>query len=287
MGINLQRRTHLLFFRSDPNSVVEFSDLLYNNNNLMEAFSRALGDNGIFVAQVGEIDDIDDPPESLFPKDHFVSFVNGLENFGFESIVDYAEAHGRLIEVWSFVLAMKNSETRMNWFMNEAEMNLKIAQRSVRTKDGSLPFRYFDGASMMQYQFASRIAEETWCRGKAGVCSTGHGFDPEMTNAPLSSFEVKPSLIPNAGRGVFATEFIAKGSVIGLGECIHGMFLPSTTFDLLREGAYKFDGVISEFWDVVFWGYVDGYGWIDSIYVSFRLLWLFSLRFSSSTTFLH
>lgn len=264
---------------SDPDSVVVFSDLLYNNKDLMEAFSRALGEDGIFIAQVGEMDEFDDPPASLFPNDHFVSFVQGLEQFGFESIVDYEEAHGRLVEVWAFVLAMKDSETRANWYMNEAELNLKISQRSMKTTNGESPFLFFDGASMMHYQFASRIVEETWCRDKPERCLTGHGYDPELMNAPRSSFEVRPSIIAKGGRGVFATDFIPKGSVIGLEECVHGMFLPSTTFALMREAAEEIDETISEFWDVVFWGYVDGYGWIDSSYVSFvlpssgRMIW--------------
>jgi hypothetical protein len=247
---------------------VEFSDLLYNNDALTDAFGRALGEDGIFIAQVGEAEEIDDPPEYLFPNDHFVSFVNGLQRVGFESIIDYAEEHGRLVEIWSFVLAMKDSDSRTNWLMSEAEMNLKIQKRSVRTKNGESPFLYFDGATMMQYQFSSRVVEDTWCRDKLDECAKGHGFDPEIPNVPRSSFEVKPSVIAKGGRGVFATEFIPKGSQIMLDDCVHGMFIPGTTYDLMDEAAEKFTDKFSEFWDVVYWGYVDGYGWVDSGYVS-------------------
>lgn len=235
----------------------------------MEAFSRALGDDGIFIAQVGELDNINDPPESLYPNDHFMSFVEGLESNGFESITDYAEMHGRLVDIWSFVLAMKNSKSRANWFMSEAEINLKIAKRSMKTITGESPFHFFDGALMMQYQFASRVVEEVWCRDKSGLCSTGHGYDPDMTNVPVTSFEVRPSIIAKGGRGVFATEFIPKGSNIGLEECVHGMSLPGTTYLLLSEAAEAFDDTVSEYLDTFFFGYVDGYGWVDSVYVRF------------------
>ena len=250
----------LLTTHSDPNSIVEFSDLLYNNSALIEAFFQALGEDGIFVAQVGESDEIDDPPESLDPdSQHFSAFLNGLQYAGFESLIDYDEAHGRLVEIWTFLLAMKDSESRSNWFVSEAEMQLIIQKRSMRTKNGESPFLYFDGASMMNYQFPSRVVEETWCREKSNECK-GHGFDPEITSVPRSSFEVKQSAIALGGRGVFAKDFIQKGSFIGLEDCVHGMLLPSTTYDLMGESAEKFANM-SDFWDVAYWGYVDGYGW--------------------------
>jgi hypothetical protein len=236
----------VLAFSRDPNSVVVFSDLLYNNDDLVDAFSRALGDDGIFIAQVGELESVDDPPESVYPDNHFVS--------------DYAESHGRLVESWSFVLAMKNSESRASWFLSEAEMNIRIAQRAMPTRSGDVPFLFFDGATMAQYQFAPRVVEDVWCRDKPDECATGHGYDPEVAvNLPRSSFEVRSSRVP-------------KGAVIGLDECVHGMFLPSATFALLRRAAEEIDESVTEFFDVLRWGYIDGYGWLDSAYVSLSVV---------------
>jgi hypothetical protein len=263
----------VLAFSRDPNSVVVFSDLLYNNDDLVDAFSRALGDDGIFIAQVGELENVDDPPESVYPDNHFVSFVKGLKLFGFESIIDYAESHGRLVESWSFVLAMKNSESRASWFLSEAEMNIRIAQRAMPTRSGDVPFLFFDGATMAQYQFAPRVVEDVWCRDKPDECATGHGYDPEVAvNLPRSSFEVRSSRVAMGGRGVFAKEFVPKGAVIGLDECVHGMFLPSATFALLRRAAEEIDESVTEFFDVLRWGYIDGYGWLDSAYVSLSVV---------------
>lgn len=198
-----------------------------------------------------------------------MSFVNGLRRVGFESIVDYEEAHGRLVDIWAFVLAMKDGESRANWFMSEAEINLKIKKRAMKTKNAVFPFYYFDGATMMLYQFSSRVVEETWCRDKTEECRTGHGFDPEIPNIPRSALEVKPSAIATGGRGVFAAEFIAKGSYILLEECVHGMLIPGTTYHLMDEAATTSTNNMSDFWDVVFLGYVDGYGWVNNGYVSF------------------
>jgi len=119
----------------------------------------------------------------------------------------------------------------------------------------------------MQYQFPTRVVEHTWCLGKSEICGNGHGFDPEISNVPVFSFEVKPSAIANGGRGVFAKEFIPKGSLIGLEECVHGMFASSQTVDLLEVSGNEFEN-LSDFWEVVDTAYFDGYGWSGSFYVS-------------------
>lgn len=87
---------------------------------------------------------VDDPPESLTPDDNFPKFLKSLQDFGFESIIDYDEAHGQSVELRSYLMAMKDGAARTNWFMNEAELQLKIKDRMLGTKDGSPPFRFFD-----------------------------------------------------------------------------------------------------------------------------------------------
>ena len=241
----------------------------------MLAFSRALGESGIFVAQVGEDESLDDLPSSFDANNPLLVFLDGLESFGFESINEYSESHGRFIESWGFVVAMKDKDSRSNWLRNEAEINVEIAKRIAHTT----PLAFFDGSTMMNYQFASRMTQEIWCRDKVnGECSTGQGFDPFATTISHTAFSVKPSTVNKGGRGVFATELILKDTVIGLEECVNGMFIPSTTFELLRDIARELDEndeVVSDFWDVVFHGYVDGYGWIDSVYVSHTPVILF------------
>ena len=242
-----------------------FSDILYNNKELMEAFSNSLGEEGILIAQVGEADDFDSPADNLFPGDNFVTFLKGLKQFDFESILDFDESHARFVGQWSFLLAAKDSDVRSRWFSNEAELQLAVHQRILRTKDGKIPLRFIDGASMMQYQFPSRGAEQTFCRGHA--CEGQHGFDPELVDFPVSAFEVKPSIVANGGRGVFAKVFVPKGSIIGLEDCVHGMFSPSRTVELMEQTGAAY-GTSSEFWNVVDTAYFDGYGWSESFYVS-------------------
>ena len=149
----------------DPSSSAEFSDLLYANDELMDALSHALRDEGFFVAQIGAGDDMDDPPESLSSDPLVEAFLHGLHRAGFESVMECDKTHGHLLDNWSFLVAMKNIEDRANWFMTESEFQLEMHQRSMRTKDGESPFRFFDGATMMQHKLPSRLVEESWCRG--------------------------------------------------------------------------------------------------------------------------
>lgn len=46
-----------------------------------------------------------------------------------------------------------------------------------------------------------------------GYCD-GHGYDPdsELPNASITAFEVKPSAIPGAGRGVFYKQDFEAGT---------------------------------------------------------------------------
>jgi len=164
-------------------------------------------------------------------------------------------------------MAMKDSGTRTNWFKNEAEVQLDVNARILQTKNGEPALRFFDGGSMMQYQFPSRMVETDWCHSYPNVCKEGHGFRPDLVNYPATMFEVKPSVIANGGRGVFAKELIPKGSVVGLEDCVNGMHAHSTTFEIM-EDAYKILGNMSKFWSTVYLGYFDGYGWTGQTYVS-------------------
>lgn len=242
----------------DPGTVVEFSDSLYKNNAFANSFWNALSESGILVAQAGDVDEFND----AFP------FIEGLVAAGFPSVVSFEETHGRFEDVWGFILAMKDWDTRANWFRNSAEWNLLISLRLLRTKNGELPLRWFDGASMMSYLFPSRDVEDTWCRHYQKKCESRHGFNPELLNFPASSFEVKPSTIAKGGRGIFAKEFIPRGALISLEECVVGTHIHSTTLDVLEQGKNLF-GDLSKFWSVLLDGYMEGYGWTTREYVSF------------------
>ena len=181
--------------RSDPSSIVEFSDMLYNNNEFFQAIMNALRTGGIFVAQVGIEDNMDDPP-SCYYKDSFDNtYIRLLTDVGFKAVFDYSESHAGFEEAWGFYIAFDNISTKKNWYSNQVEVDLEIRKRMMSTvspTETGTPFRFFDGATMMEYQFPDRVGEELFCRSipTPRSCLDGHGFDPYRPNVPITSFEV-------------------------------------------------------------------------------------------------
>jgi len=153
-------------FRSDP-SILDSQDFL-------DTLADALGEDGILVVEIDDIFDIST----------MSSFIDGLEEADFKSIVEYDEGTGG---AWSFFMAMKDTSSRANWIRNEAEITMEIRKRIVKTSSGGVPLTSFDGATMMSYQFPSRIVEESWCSqsGRCGKNYEQHGFDPWIENTPM------------------------------------------------------------------------------------------------------
>ena len=197
--------------------------------------------------------------------------VDALAEVGFQSISFFEGSGGRFGSPWGFAVAMKDWDTRSNWFRSSAEVDLQIHQRTLRTTKSALPFHFFDGASMMKYQAPSRKLENSWCKIYPQSCLGGHGYNPERAHIPVSSFEVKPSSVAKGGRGVFAKQFIPKGSVVAMDDCVHAMHIHSTTFALMQDTEERF-GTVSTFWSTVLDAYLDGYGWTGRQYVSFSFL---------------
>ena len=183
-------------------------------------------------------------------------------------MVDYME------EAKKFLVVMKCSQSRSKWLWNEAEWNLKLHQRLVPSY---LPttVTFIDGASIMHYQFATRTVEESWCRkypitgSNTPTCMNGHGFDPDIMDTPSSSCVVRHSNEVNGGRGVFTTVPIAEGSTVALGSCVQGIVVPSSTLEHLIAGSdHMAKTQVSYFWNVVYLGFMEGYGWFENDFAS-------------------
>ena len=223
------------------------------NDSLAGLFSEALGDSGVLVIQLGRDNSV------LTETPHL---VDNLAEAGFQSIVSYEGSGGRLGGPWGFAVAMKDWVTRSKWFRNSAEVNRQIHQRTLRTKTSAHPFHFFDGAAMMKYQAPSRQLENAWCQIFPEKCNI-----PEPVMVPVSAFEVKSSVIAKGGRGVFTKQFIPKGSLVALDDCVHGMHVHSTTYDLMYDTKERF-GDVSKFWSAVLNAYIEGYGCTGNLHVS-------------------
>jgi hypothetical protein len=204
-----------------------------------------------------------------------------FEKAGFQSILNYAEAHAE--KAWRFITALKSNNGRFNWFLNEAEMNLLIRKRIVPFHNGEIPLKYFDGSTMMTYRYPDRITENIYCQHTSESCQGGgHGIDPKILNAPVArSLEVRVSQVGDlAGRGVYATADIPNGTFIGLEESLEALYISPATYSVIDESSATFSGLV-RYWDVLLYGYIHGYGWMldDAMRVRYytKLYSLFAL----------
>jgi hypothetical protein len=238
------------------------------------------------------------PPTGTIPRKDWNQdrhhLVLELGRAGFQSIFDYDLLHpeSRFVAIQrtiprSFLIALKDRYHRANWYVNEAEVQVAMRTRTVNNGDEVSLFRYFDGAAKMALKFPSRLLENSWCKlyPDHEHCSFEHGFDPEVPNVPVTALEVKTSGFgQRAGRGVFARQRIPRGSMVGLEECVLGMYIPPSTYSLL-DGIFFDKG--TDWFDL--WrgplAYVYGYGWEDNEYVRITLAVVLSCLLSTSLTY--
>lgn len=215
-------------------------------------------DNGVLVAQLGEASVIGDPGSNFSKAKYTKIFIDHLHNQGFKKFTTYEEAGCGFMAPWTFMVGFKDWDGFYQWNHNEAFVNMNIVRRATPTVDGQLPFRYFDGATMIGYQHPSRVTEVLYCREdpQPEECASLHGYDPERPNAHASMFKVKQSNIPHAGRGLFTTVDIPKGATMALEDSVHCMLVMPYT----RETIEAMIGLeISKRWSS-FDPYLFGYG---------------------------
>jgi hypothetical protein len=188
----------LLYLSSDPSATTAFSDILYSNDDFLTSLSNALHKDGILISQIGEADGIQSPGVHFSSKVTEYEFMELLKKQGFEKMEDYNEGHGGFLAVWKYKIAFKCANcTYSRWHSNQAMIDWEIQRRSmdavVNGSQDSL-FRYFDGATMMGYQYPTRVDEEVFCRDVPipEWCHHGHGWDPERIHVNSATLEVRP-----------------------------------------------------------------------------------------------
>jgi hypothetical protein len=261
---------------SADNTRFRYPNLIDSNN--FGSIYRVLGTCGILALHASNIETTDNLPISTrntveLANEKVWSILDFLYEIGYSNLVDYME------EQRKFLLVMKCNQTRSKWLWNEAEWSVQLHHREIPTK---FLLSFIDGASILQYQFPLRTVEESWCRKypvtrmETSSCLTGHGFDPEISDNPLSTFVIQPSKAVNGGRGFYATQAIVNGSTIALGACVEGIHVPSTAFQHIIDGYYRMEQAnISDFWEVTYLGFIEGYGWISQDYASYFVSFLY------------
>lgn len=85
-----------------------------------------------------------------------------LKNIGFSEAFEYDEYKSGFSETRSYVVAFKDAETSKNWNTNQAETEIKLNNRIVRTQStGEVSLEFFDAATMGTYsKFSTSSGEE-------------------------------------------------------------------------------------------------------------------------------
>lgn len=275
LSLFLLSPTHTLFFHlilhdySDPSSQVGFSDVLYGNLVFMQALKNALTAEGVLVFQSGIDHETNDPGDQYSDQGKALTKMKDLmEEVGFLKMKTYTETHGDFRSPWSFHIAFLDDWSQVAWYSNQAEIDLELSERAVDTVSGEFPFYYFDGSTMQEYQYPSRLSQEAFCRTEpvSKLCLEGQGFEPYRENAPITAFEVKTSAIPNAGRGVHFTQAFPAGTYLAIETAVHGIYIVPSTFALMEKMANAPAGdPAPDMWSS-FMPYAYGYGFATDFY---------------------
>lgn len=241
-----------------------------------EIFSNALTEDGVLVAVYGLTNKWNDPRwNSHYNTPKPWDIVQALSDTSFSAMKMYTETKrvGSYALPRAFFIAFRSHYIKAAWYRNEAEFDLALEERMVQTVSGDGPLRNFDGATMMIYQFPSRIDEEAYCHtvgssnntAPDAECFDGHGYNPETPNAPITAFEVKPSAIEGAGRGVYFKEDFQTGTYVAIDSAVHALFVVPSTYSIIFGMEEVTDAVGIHLWEPVE-GYLTGYGYENTFY---------------------
>ena len=180
---------------SDPESSTDFSTILYDTDDFIKSLSNALRPDGILVTQLGENFYYESPGFHHTIKKIEFDFMQNLIEHGFGRMEDYTEAHGGFSADWKYKILFKCGECSYSrWHNNQASVDLEIKKRSMKCINECSLFKFFDGATMMGYQYVSRVNEDVFCRdvpqklpNRQEWCENRHGYDPERNHVSLNT----------------------------------------------------------------------------------------------------
>jgi hypothetical protein len=266
---NAQTMDILIIDTLDLESEMSSTDAVHSNMTIMEVFYNSLSDDGVMVLPLDESPEVWSADETNSRHRNRASTMHLLEYVGFESIHLYEEGHCGFDGAHLFAVAFKSDRTRKRWFANPAEIDLAIQKRTLRTKSGESILRYFDGATMASYQVPPRSVESVFCHRLPTPSSCIDNefnllYNPEVPNAPISSFEVKKSRVgDNAGRGLFAKVEIPANTYIVAEASAHPIHFFPMTYELIFKLEDACD--YSERMEALTY-YIDGYGFTNQIF---------------------
>ena len=165
----------------------------------------------------------------------YLEVTGELEKVGFESIHMYEDESNSFETRRSFLVALKAFASRADWFSNEAEILIRLHQRINKHS-----LNFVDAPTMLKYQTPSKVVETAYCRGGDDAtkkeCKEFRGFDPQLTNIPVSDFSVAQSgMGEHSGRGLFAMKDLLEGQTIGVEKWFLSYFFLPSTHQIIKE----------------------------------------------------
>ena len=163
-----ERQDVIIVQAMNPEDDIDFSEILLDDLGFVRLLHDGLSDDGILVVSLGNGHSLQDAPEYLTKSHDVVTLVDKLEQAGFAAIHEYEDSHSGILEsaTSSFLVAFKSVASDEEWFASEAQVQMKLQERVVRTKSGRVPLSYFDGATMQSYQVPSRASEVLFCKNR-------------------------------------------------------------------------------------------------------------------------
>lgn len=148
----------------DPEDTAEFAVNLYKDLDFWGTILNAISDDGILVMQMGISPHVLDPGEAFGRNYNRATLFDTVEAVGFKRMFLYEEGHSNFLTPWSYLVACKSEKCSEEWYLNEAEIDLRIRERILPTKSGTPALRYVDGSTMKKYQRPSSAWQAVYCR---------------------------------------------------------------------------------------------------------------------------
>lgn len=244
----------------DPTfAVPKFSDGLYSDEGFMPSFFKALTEEGIAVIQMGISPAEKDPDEHMGPYQKRSEVIQHVAEFA-DSMHMYEEGNCGFGFPWSFLVACINDSCSESFHRNEAELEISMHRRLLKSRSGLMPLKFFDGATMKSYQVPPKSWETVHCRQTPmpEECGTRYDFDPNTPNFPSSIFDVKTSSLgEHVGRGVFATVDIPQGALIGQELAGNEVQFSPRSVEIIENMMEAYEGNTST---SCLYNYFEGYG---------------------------
>jgi len=169
----------------------------------------------------------------------YFEVINELEHVGYESMHLYEDESNDSGTRRSFLVALKSHASRADWYINEAEILIRLRQRISSSSD----LNFFDAPTMLQYQIPAKAVETAYCKrgddAKKKECEELSGLSPQLSNTPVSDLSVGKSTVGEySGRGLFAAKDIQEGVSIGLEKKSLSYFILPSTHQIIEEMYY-------------------------------------------------